>query len=86
MWTGAGPSVAVILAVAVATSGIADAAGASLRLSCRGEEPFWGLEADDLAGRFSEPGAERALPGRLDALDWLPPGWLVGAARTRDSR
>lgn len=46
-------------------------------LTCRGEEPFWALDANRRVGRFAEPGMERVMPGQLDALDWLPPGWLV---------
>jgi uncharacterized membrane protein len=66
----------LLLGLAAVDTAAADP-GAPLRLSCRGEEPFWSLEADGATGRYAEPGAERAMPGRLDALNWLPPGWLV---------
>jgi uncharacterized membrane protein len=67
------------LAVLLAAPLVAQAAQETVvqALTCRGEEPFWALDANRRVGRFAEPGAERVMPGRLDALDWLPPGWLV---------
>ena len=66
------PLIALLLAIA----GTA-ATPASAAMLCRGEEPFWAFEGDADRGVLATPEARTAFAGRLDALDWLPPGWLV---------
>jgi uncharacterized membrane protein len=55
-------------------------------LSCRGEEPFWSLEANQSAGVLRTPDSEMKFSGSLDDLDWLPPGWLAWRSRGAGER
>lgn len=46
-------------------------------ISCRGEEPFWSLEAGQEIATLSRPGGKAVFRGKLDVLDVIRPGWLV---------
>lgn len=77
MRVGAGAPAALGLAL-LAAPALAAGGDAALALSCRGEEPFWGLEARAGGATLTRPGeGDLVLRGRLDDLAWLPPGWLV---------
>lgn len=53
----------------------------AIRLSCRGNEPFWALELDGAVARTSSPGAEwpveATLVGTTRVLDWAEPVQVV---------
>lgn len=72
-----GARMALVVAL-VGPSALAAAKAVPVGLSCRGEEPFWRLEANRSNALLTRLGAsEQVLKGELDDLGWLPPGWLV---------
>jgi uncharacterized membrane protein len=78
---------ALILALpAFPISAMAGGGPEGLHLSCRGEEPFWAIEADGEMARYSEPGAEAVFSGGLEELGWLPPGWLAWRSAAGEPR
>lgn len=80
-----------LLAFALLVAAVTDLAHAAPAadppaLSCRGEEPFWGLETEGTSARFSEPGLEILVRGEVDELSWLPPGWIVWRSAPSEPR
>ena len=67
----------VLFALLLVTASGAWAAGPVVQqLQCRGEEPFWGLNAGPEAALWSEPGKETRLRGAFTHLV-AAPGWVV---------
>jgi uncharacterized membrane protein len=60
--------------------------GKESAISCRGEEPFWGLEASRTEAVMTTPDGRTQRAGTLDVLDWLPPGWLVWRSAATEPR
>jgi uncharacterized membrane protein len=67
----------LMFALSLATASGAWAAGPVVQqLQCRGEEPFWSLNAGPDAALWSEPGKETRLRGAFTHLA-AAPGWVV---------
>jgi uncharacterized membrane protein len=47
------------------------------QLRCRGEEPFWGLDAGPETALWSEPGKELRFSGGFGHLGRAAPGWIT---------
>lgn len=70
-------SVRVLCALLLLAASSAWAAGPVVQqLQCRGEEPFWGLNAGPDNALWSEPGRETRLRGAFTHLV-AAPGWVV---------
>lgn len=68
---------AIFMAMTAHTALAANNPQAGVEVACRGEEPFWGLRADRTRAVMTTLDGERVVAGRLEVLEWLPPGWLV---------
>ena len=68
---------AIFMAMTAHTALAANNPQAGVEIACRGEEPFWGLRADRTRAVMTTLDGERVVAGRLEVLEWLPPGWLV---------
>lgn len=80
------PALAVLAAVLLSAGTAMSQELPPIDLSCRGEEPFWSLEANQSAGVLKTPDAEQKFSGSLDDLAWLPPGWLAWRSRGGEAR
>ncbi|HYN37912.1 MAG TPA: hypothetical protein VES39_01530 [Rhodospirillales bacterium] len=78
--------VAVVFGMGGPAVGADSPASAPASLSCRGEEPFWGLDLTPTAAMMTTLDGRTERTGSLDVLDWLPPGWLVWRSAPAEPR